>query len=95
MSEQEPTKSGLTDLGHVFIKCMSCGTEHVDIWRVKESSRLTTVKVICENDGCGGSSLNKEISGEVYIGGTETSSFVSIDQDTEDYVEIHSKSIEV
>ena len=76
MSEQEPTKSGLTGLGtRIYQMRMSCGTEHVDIWRVKESSRVTTVKVICENDECGGSSPTiKKSSGEFYIGGTEIKS---------------------
>lgn len=95
MSEQEPTESGLEDLGHEFIKCVSCGSEHVDIWKTKESNRITTVKAICENEGCGGSSPTREIIGEFYIGCTESSQLVSIDQDTEDYVEIHCKSIEV
>ena len=93
MSEQEPTESGLEDLGHEFIKCVSCGSEHVDIWKTKESNRVTIVKVICENEGCGGESFNKEITGEFYIGGTEHSQFIRIDQDQEDYVEIHSRSI--
>ena len=95
MSDMEPTPiHGIVDLGHTFIKCPDCDTEHVDIWKTKESSRVTVVKVICENEGCGGESFNKEITGEFYIGGTEYSRFVSIDQDQEDYVEIHSKSIE-
>lgn len=96
MSDMEPTPiHGIIDLGHTFIECADCNAVHVDIWKVKESSRVTIIKVICENEGCGGTSFNKEITGEFYIGGTENSRFVSINQDQEDYVEIHSKSIEV
>lgn len=82
------------DLGHTYLACADCGAELVDIWSLEKTNKITKVKAICENEGCGGESWVKEIIGEFYIGCSNVSILVSIDQDDDlKSVKIHARSI--
>ena len=81
----------LEDLGHQIIECADCHSPLVDIWRVQDSERTTDIQVICDNTSCGGSSWKYLVQGEFYIGCTDRSRIVDI-QEKEGVTLIHAMS---
>ena len=76
----EGSASDLEDLGHTIIDCADCHSPLIDIWRVQESERRTDIKVICDNPDCQGSSWKYLVEGEFYIGCTDKSRIVDIEE---------------
>ena len=78
---EDDVGSNLEDLGHQIIECADCHAPLVDIWRVQDSERATDIQVICANASCGGSSWKYMVEGEFYIGCTDRSRIVDIQEE--------------
>lgn len=70
-------KKGYSDLGHVMVKNSNESFDMIDIWRCKESDRVTTIKAVLD-DGSD-ESFPIEISGEFYIGPANGMLMVNMD----------------
>jgi hypothetical protein len=84
----EDSSSNLEDLGHQIIECADCHSPLVDIWRVGESERKTDIQAICKDPNCEGTSWKYSVEGEFYIGCTDCSRIVDI-EDKEGITFIH------
>jgi len=70
-------KKGYSNLGHVMIKNSNESFDMVDVWRCKESDRVTTIQAILD-DGSD-ESFPIEIKGEFYIGPAKGMLMVNMD----------------
>ena len=77
-------KKGYSDLGHVIIKNSNDAYGMVDIWRCKESDRVTIIKAVLD-DGSD-ESFPIEIKGEFYIGPAKGMLMVNMDTGDEETI---------